>query len=212
MFYTICLILAYLPLIILFPTKVIGIKNIPKKGKFIFCCNHQSNKDILVLGTRIIRRRFKYLAKEELFKNKLVGGFLKALGGYPIKRGEADIKAIKQTLGYLKEDKAVCIFPEGTRMETSEANEIKDGAIVFALRSKSPIVPACLVRFPKAFRRNRLVIGEAFNLSEMEEFKDKKPTPELIELGKTILQQKMGELYSKYQFTKKSKKNKKEGK
>lgn len=209
MFYTICLILAYLPLIILFPTKVIGIKNIPKKGKFIFCCNHQSNKDILVLGTRIIRRRFKYMAKEELFKNKLVGAVLKGLGGYPIKRGEADLKAIKQTLGYLKDEKAVCIFPEGTRMETTEANEVKDGAIVFALRSKSPIIPACIVRFPKVFRRNKLVIGEPFNLSEMEEFKDKKPTPELIELGKTILQQKMSELYINYKFPEKTKNIKK---
>ena len=51
MLYTICLILVYLPLILLFPTKVIGIKNIPKKGKFIFCCNHQSNNDIFVLVT-----------------------------------------------------------------------------------------------------------------------------------------------------------------
>ena len=49
--------------------------------QFIFCCNHQSNKDILVLGTRIIRRRFKSMAKEELFKNKLVGAVLKGLGG-----------------------------------------------------------------------------------------------------------------------------------
>ena len=210
MLYTICLALVYLPLIILFPTKVIGIKNIPKKGKFIFCCNHQSNNDIFVLGTRILRRRFKYIAKEELFKNRLVGGFLKTLGAYPVKRGEADIKAIKQTLGYLKDEKAVCIFPEGTRMETTENNDIKDGAIVFALRSKAPIIPACIARCPKIFRRNKLVIGEPFNLSEMEEFKDKKMSPELIEMGRKILQEKMAKLYNEHKFIKK--KNKKEGK
>jgi len=205
MLYTICLIIVYLPLIILFPTKVIGIKNIPKKGKFIFCCNHQSNNDIFVLGTRILRRRFKYIAKEELFKNKFIGGFLKTLGAYPVKRGETDIKAIKQTLGYLKDEKAVCIFPEGTRMETTENNDIKDGAIVFALRSKAPIIPACIVRCPKVFRRNKLVVGEPFNLSEMEEFKDKKMNPELIELGKNILQEKMAKLFNEHKFIKKEK-------
>ena len=210
MLYYICLVILFIPLRLLFPTKVVGIKNVPKKGKFIFCCNHQSNNDIIILGTRILRRRFRYIAKEELFKNKVVGAVLKCLGAYPVKRGEMDLKAIKQTLGYLKEEKAVCIFPEGSRMETSENNDIKDGAIVFALRSKAPIIPACIVRFPKPFRRNKLVIGEPIDFQNMEDFKDKKISQELIDLGRNILQKNMAKLYTENKYIEKQRKTKKD--
>ncbi len=206
MFYYICFILAYLPLLILYPTRVIGKKNIPKKGKMILCCNHQSNADVPLIATRLCRRRYKYMAKDSLFKNKLLGAILKNWGGYPIKRGETDLQAVKKTLGYLKADKAVCIFPEGTRVQTTDQNNLKDGVILFAIRSKAPIVPAMMIRKPRIFRRNRLVVGKPFNLSEMEEFKDARLNDELMAKGKQILHDRMFELLDKYQYKKKKKK------
>ena len=205
MFYYICFILAYIPLLILYPIRVIGKKNIPKKGKMILCCNHQSNADVPLIATRLCRRRYRYMAKESLFKNKFLGAVLKSWGGYPIKRGETDLQAVKKTLGYLKDDKAVCIFPEGTRVTTSDQNNLKDGVILFALKSKAPIVPSIMVRKPRIFRRNRLVVGAPFNLSEMEEFKDKRINDELIAKGKEILHNRMFELLEKYQYKKKNK-------
>lgn len=197
MLYYIILILVFIPFLIIYPTRVIGRKNLRIKGRMIFCCNHQSNNDLLLIGGKL-GIRFRYMAKESLFKNKFVGTLLKWLGAYPVKRGETDIVAIKKTLGYLKDDKKVCIFPEGARLKSSEGNELKSGVIIFALKTKSPIVPAFIVKKPMIFRFNTLIIGEAFNLSEMPEFKGKKIDDDLIKLGVKYLQNRMYGLSRKY--------------
>lgn len=79
MFLTLCLIILYIPLLIIFPTRVTGKKNIPKKGRVIFCTNHQTLADPVIIAYKLTRRRFKYMAKKPLFKNKLLGPILKGL-------------------------------------------------------------------------------------------------------------------------------------
>lgn len=202
MFYYFVIILASIPLFILLPTRIIGRKNLPKKGRMIFCCNHQSNWDVVMLATKIYRRRFYYIAKEALFKNKISALVIRNLGGYPVKKSTTDISAIKKTLSYLKNEKAVCIFPEGARLQTADKNDLRDGAIIFALKTKSPIVPACIIKKPALFVFNKIVIGEPFNLSEMEEFKGKKMNEELIAKGRKILKEKMFGLYNQHVKTK----------
>ena len=198
MFYYIVIILACLPLFLLFPTRVKGRKNLPKKGRMILCCNHQSNWDVVMLATRIFRRRFRYMAKASLFKNKFIGFILRKLGGYPVQRSNTDISAIKKTLSHLQNERAVCIFPEGARLKTEDKNDLRDGAIIFALKTKSPIVPACIIKKFRIFVFNKMVIGEPFNLSEMEEFKNKKINKELIAKGREILREKMFGLYNEH--------------
>ncbi len=195
MLYYIIVILAILPFLIIFPIIVRGRKNMPK-GKMLFCCNHQSNWDVLLIAAKIPGRRFYFMSKESLFKNKFCSFILKKLGAYPVSRNKTDISAIKKTLSLLKDEKAICLFPEGARLKTEDSNELRDGAIIFALKSKAPIVPACFIKKPKPFCFNKLIIGKPFNLSEMEEFKEKKITVELIEKGREILRKKMFGLYN----------------
>lgn len=202
MLYYILLILVIFPGLFLFPTIVKGQKNIPAKGKMILACNHQSNLDAVLIAMKVTKRRFHYMAKSELFKNKFVGSFYKSMGMYPINRQKNDIQAVKKTLSLLKNDKAVCIFPEGTRIADTDMNDAKNGVALFALKTKSPIVPACFMKKPGIFKINKLVIGEPFNLSEMDEFKgpiDK----ETLSLATNIITTKMRELKAKYEKTKK---------
>ena len=65
MLFYILLILLYIPLRLLYPTKVIGKKNL-LKGKCIWACNHMTNMDIVILHV-IARRKINPLAKKELF-------------------------------------------------------------------------------------------------------------------------------------------------
>src|SRR5829696_1480774 len=67
----------------------IGREHIPATGGVIFCANHRSFLDPFVIGT-IARRPMYYVAKEELFKHRLAGWFLNALGAFPVKRGAGD--------------------------------------------------------------------------------------------------------------------------
>ena len=198
MLYYILLILVIIPGFIIFPTMVRGQRHIPRKGKMILVCNHQSNLDAILIAMKIVKRRFHYMAKSELFKNKFAGSFWRSMGAYPINRQQNDIQAVKKTLGLLKKEKAICIFPEGTRIADTEMQDAKNGVALFALKTKSPIVPSCFLKKPGVFKFNKLVIGEAFNLSEMEEFKDKPINKDTLNLATEIITSKMRELKDKY--------------
>lgn len=163
---------------IVFPTRVIGVKNLPRKGRFILSCNHQSMVDVVIIAL-ISPRNYKFMAKDSLFKNKFVSWFLTSLGAYPVSRGKADIIAVKNTLKFLKEERAICLFPEGTRMKQDEMGELKDGIALFASKTSSPIVPAYFVKKTKAFRLNILSIGEAFYVTDIVDKLDKENIKEV---------------------------------
>lgn len=183
----------YLPIKILFPTRIIGKKNKIKKGRVILCCNHQSNLDPPLIAVSFFRR-FHYMAKKSLFKNKFLGWLLSKFGAYPVDRETIDIKAMKKTLDLLKNDKALCLFPQGTRLSDVEVSQLKDGAILFSLKTNSPILPCVFLKKPRLFRFNKFIIGEPIKLYEMEQFSNKKINDDLIAMGKEILFEKMNNL------------------
>lgn len=197
------LILIWLPITLFFPTRIIGKKNLVK-GKSIWACNHQSNFDIMILATKIFRRCYA-LGKSELFKNKVVGAYMKSIGCISVKRGQADLTAVKTCLRILKEkQKPLVIFPNGTRTsEPDEVENLKNGVVMFALKANCPIIPMVFVRKPKFWRRNRFVIGEPIDITPYLERKgDKAVYTELTNL----LGSKMEELIEKYSYKKKKKK------
>lgn len=195
MIYIICFILLALPIRVVFLMRAKGRKNIPRKGKMILACNHQSNADAFVIAATLYKRRYMFMCKKEAFeKSKFVGWFLKKFGAYPISRGANDITAIKTTFKYLNEGKAICMFPEGTRISSSEGGEVKNGLAMIALKTKSPIVPCIIVKKPRPFRLNKMIVGEAFNLSEMEQYKDKRVDKELIEQATVYITERFDEL------------------
>lgn len=208
MFLHFLVILFYIPLLILLPTRVIGRKNLPKNGRIIFCLNHQSLCDAVIVGYKLTKRKFKFMAKKPLFKNKIASGFLKSIGAYPVDyKAATDLKAVKDTIKYLKEERAVLIFPEGGRRVSDINNELKHGVAMFALRTQSPVVPACFVTKTGLFRLNRLVIGKPIYLHEMEQFKDKKADKELLEQATEIINHGIFDLKTEYEENK-AKKNK----
>lgn len=198
MVFYICFLIAFIPLLFIFPTKVINKKHLPKKGKVILACNHQSNCDAVIIPYKLIKRRFRFMAKASLFNTKFKSWFLRQLGGYPVTQNSSDLTAIKTTMQHLKKERAVCVFPEGTRLVSSEKNELKNGVAMIALRTKSPIVPAYFLKPTKPFTKNILVLGEAFNLSEMEQFKDKKIDKELLNEASKVISEKMFDCRDNY--------------
>lgn len=166
MFYVIGFILLFLPVLILFPTKVINKQNLPKKGKkAIITSNHFSNFDPIIYDI-FLRRKFRYLGKKELFDNKIVGFFLKDFGGIPVDREKFSPSTFKQSMAVLKKDKQLFIFPEGTRNKGNpkEFLEIKEGFLTFASKGECDITPIVMYHKPKIFRRNYIIIGETFQL------------------------------------------------
>ena len=178
---------------IFWPTRVVNKQNGLKVEKnAVYTCNHYSKVDSFIPCFALFNKEAHILAKYELFINPIAGWFLYKMGAIPVRRGEADIDAVKSVLKVLKDGKKLLIFPEGTRNKegSQEMSEFKTGTARFAIRTKSPIVPMVYHSSPKLFKRNYLYIGEPFTL---EEFYGAR-TPEQMHAATEVVREKMDEV------------------
>lgn len=152
------------------PFKVNNIENMPEKGKIIVCCNHVSLTDPLRLAFSQ-NRQIYFMAKAELFKNKVLGMLLTSLGAFPVQRGRGDKTAINKAQELLNNGKALGIFIEGTRSKTGELLQPKAGAVMIAYNYNTPILPCCITAkdggVPKMFHRVILSYGELIYPNEL---------------------------------------------
>ena len=174
---------------IIYRVEVIGKENLPKEKAAIICPNHVHFLD----GPTLIansKRKINVLAKEELFKNKFLSNCLRMLGMYPIKRGSADIEAIKVSLKILKNNELLMIFPEGTRNGMAKGVKPKNGAVVMAIKAGVPIIPVGIIGNFKHFRKITIKIGKPIDYGRYKDkTKDKKIMTELTEgLMKEIIE------------------------
>ena len=99
--------------------KYIGAENVPAEGAYILASNHTHAVDPIIMGMGL-KRQVMFMAKEELFKNKFVGWFIRKLDAFPISRGKADTGSIKHFEKVLEEGNLMGIFIEGTRSKDGE--------------------------------------------------------------------------------------------
>ncbi len=153
---------------ILFFAKAEGVENIPESGGMIFCGNHQTFHDAVVIAA-FAEVKFKFLAKAELFKHKFFAWFFKNVGCVPVDRKGGDIKAMKTCMKILKEGNPLLVFPEGTRSCLHIA-DVKSGALLFATKSQVPIIPVGISNL-KLFGRTKITFGKPIYY---DEYYDKK--------------------------------------
>lgn len=171
-------------LLFVFRIKVTGRENMPPEGGVIVTINHRSNWDVIVAGVSS-PRQLGYMAKSELFKNKLFGGLITALGAFPVHRGKGDIGAIKAALTRLREGKIVAMFPEGKRVKDGSLPTAKPGAVMLAHKAKVPIVPVKLSGKYRWMSKITVTIGKPIYY---DEYYDEKLTVEkLQELTDTMM-------------------------
>lgn len=176
-----------------FKIEVIGLENIPKEGACIIAPNHKSNWDALIISGLIKNRKLSVVAKKELFKNKIFAKLLNKLSVIPVDREKPELSTIKSVLKILKNKEAIVIFPEGTRhKDFNSFADVKSGIGLFALKSKSPIIPVSIITNYKSFSKLKLVIGKPMNF---EEYYEKRNTSEDYETVSTIV---MNEIKNNY--------------
>ncbi len=123
----------------IFKVRVRGAENIPN-GSFIVASNHRSHLDPPVLNS-VFPEPLHFLAKEELFKNPVLGFILKHARAIPVRRGSGDVEVLELSLELLHRGCSICIFPEGTRAKPGEFLKPKLGVGLLAVRSGSTILP-----------------------------------------------------------------------
>ena len=147
-------------------TKVYGAENVPKEGPVVVASNHESMLDMFLIGYRV-PRYIKWMAKEELFKNKLLGKLLKALGAYPVKRGSRDVGAARTTKELLEHGEIIGIFPQGTRTKgRGKKLPAKPGFIRFAVDGNAMIQPVAIWGRIRLFGKVYVRFGKPFSVRE----------------------------------------------
>lgn len=154
--YRICKYGAYVYYRLFFKLQVEGLDQLDRSKNYVVCANHLNLQDPMVLGA-ILPFKTRFMGKKELFKNPIVGGFLKRIGVFPVDRDNNDLKAIKVALSILKDNQNLGLFPEGTRNNGFEPLKVKAGTAMLAIKTKTPVLPITIDSFYKWGKPIRVV-------------------------------------------------------
>ena len=156
---------------ILWRIEVVGKENIPRGRAHVITSNHLSDLDpVYILEAVFSWKRYTILAKQELFKNPLIGWFLSCMGAVPIDRGKGDMGTVNKVTAECKNGTPILIFPEGTRSKTGELLTLKSGAFLIAGNADADMVPCRIIYEPgrmKVFCRVRVCFGAPIPAEEL---------------------------------------------
>ena len=184
---------------------LIGRENVPKTGGVILAPNHISYVDPPIVGC-YLERQVHYMAKEELFRSKLLAAWMRRVGAFPVRRGTADRKALKQAIDLLAQGRVICIFPEGTRSPDGRLQEPELGIGLIALKSRAPIVPVAVIGTDKVLpahakrlyrHRVRIVYGRPLTFPHLDQGRETRQS--LEEVGRSTMSA-ISELISAHGF------------
>ncbi|MGM0921666.1 MAG: lysophospholipid acyltransferase family protein [Bacillota bacterium] len=154
----------------LYRIEVKGKEHFPKEGAILLCSNHIDNLDPPTVGISA-PRQVHFMAKEELFQVPVLGGIVRKVGSFPVKRGMSDREALRNGLNVLKDGGVLGLFPEGTRSKDGKLGKGLAGAGFFALRSNALVVPCAVIGTYKPFQKVKVFFGEPINLDPLRERK-----------------------------------------
>lgn len=130
-----------------------GAENVPDDGPVVLISNHQSFLDPVLCGI-FIKRPLYFLARDTLFKG-LFGWLIASVNTIPVKRGTADLAAMKKVIDKLRAGWGLCLFPEGTRSADGKISEFKPGFGLLCRRGAAAVVPVVIDGAFEAWPRDR---------------------------------------------------------
>jgi 1-acyl-sn-glycerol-3-phosphate acyltransferase len=139
-----------------FRGEVVGMEHFPRVGPFLITSNHASHLDPPLVGSHI-SKQMRFFARKSLWNNRLIGWWLDQVETIPVERDSGDVGAIKRVLQALKEDRAVVLFPEGTRSPDGRLQKPKAGVGLMACKTGVPVVPCRVYNSFEAFGKGRLI-------------------------------------------------------
>lgn len=159
--------LGYPIFLLLYRPQFVDRENIPNEGGVILAGNHTNNLDagIMLAGPK---RVVHMLAKKELFKSKISNRFFRSMGCIPVDRSIHDENAKEEAVSVLENGEVIGIFPEGTVNRTDKIIlPFKYGAVSFAKKTNSYIVPFTITGKYKLFRRSiKITYGKPYKVKD----------------------------------------------
>lgn len=187
---------------IAYRVQVIGLDNIPRKGRIILCSNHISYLDPLVIAAFLPRYIF-FMAKREVFVNKFLASVVTFFNSFPVNRDAFDSQAVKYSISILNDEEVIGIFPEGTRSTDGVIRKGYRGVGLISIMADCSILPVALSGTNKIiqkphkrlfFPKVKIAFGKLIEIKKIIENNDDKTATNII-LNKTM--DSIKDLYNK---------------
>ena len=137
---------------------------VPDTGAYIICSNHVNYIDaaaLVLFNDRLVH----FVAKEDLFRFRILNWLAHLFDVIPIKRDMQDMEAMKRCIKTVKSGELLGIFPEGTRNGLKKTGKAKNGAAYMAIKTGTPVVPVGIHGTFKLFSKVYINYGEPIDLS-----------------------------------------------
>jgi len=171
-----------------------GAHNVPREGGAVLASNHVSYLDFIFAGFGALpaKRLTRFMAKHEIFANKIAGPLMRGMHHIPVDRS-AGQASYQQALSALRDGEIVGIFPEATISRSFTVKDIKSGANRLAHEAGVPLIPVALWGTQRLWTKGRpknltqrhvpvtIIIGEPI-------------VPTADDSGDTVLRKRMQEL------------------
>ncbi len=154
--------------------EVIGLENIPGKGKCILAANHLGRFDALLVYDLLPRTDIILTPAEKYQKVAFFRLAAKSLDAVWLDRFNPDVVAIRAIMQRLDAGQLFAVAPEGTRSQNEALIEGQPGTAYLAYKTGAPLIPVALTgtedRLVKAnlrkLRRStvHVTIGKAIDL------------------------------------------------
>ena len=125
--------------------QVTGTEHVPRTGGAVIACNHVSYLDFIFcgLGAHPAERLVRFMAKKEIFDNRIAGPLMRGMHHIPVDRNVGK-DSYDEAVRRLRAGEVVGVFPEATISRSFTVKPMKSGAVRMAAEAGVPLVPMSL--------------------------------------------------------------------
>jgi 1-acyl-sn-glycerol-3-phosphate acyltransferase len=128
----------------------------PTSGSAVYISNHQSFLDPMLMSFSLVRP-MNYMARDTLFNTPIFKQMISCVNAFPVKRGTADLGAMKEAMRRLKAGGQVVLFAEGTRSEDGKLRPFLPGVAMLSQRAADWTVPVLIDGAFEAWPRSQML-------------------------------------------------------
>jgi len=141
--------------------RVLGMENLPRRGPFLICPNHLSYVDVFVLISVLpfrIHKKVFFLGYSEYFANWYTRFLARLANIVPVDPDAHLLRAMRMGAVGLRQNRILCIFPEGGRSFDGKLQEFKKGTAILSREVGVVMVPVGIRGTYEVWPRNSMRI------------------------------------------------------